>query len=87
MPTVHIPAAMRPVTGDRSTVVVTGETLAAVIDGLEAEFPGIKARLVDGEKLRSGMAVFVDGVMASTGLRTRLKEESEVYFAPAIAGG
>jgi sulfur-carrier protein len=87
MAIVHIPAAMRPVTGDQSTVTVPGETLGKVIEGLEAVFPGIKARLVEGEKLRSGMAVFVDGTMASTSLRTRLSEDSEVYFAPAIAGG
>jgi hypothetical protein len=58
-----------------------------VIDGLDALHPGLKERLVDDGKVRRGFAVFVDNQMPTTGLRTRLGPEAEVYFAPAIAGG
>jgi len=33
------------------------------------------------------MAVFVDGATPTTGLRTKLSPDAEIYFAPAIAGG
>jgi molybdopterin converting factor small subunit len=73
MPVVNIPAAMR--------------GLTEAIESLESSFPGLKARLVEGDRIRPGLAAFVDGVQASAGLKTRLAEASEVYFAPAIAGG
>lgn len=78
---------MRKLTGGQARVEVPGTTLGEAIDQLETLYPGIKGRLVEGEKLRGGLSVFVDDELPLTGLRTRLKPESEVYFAPAIAGG
>lgn len=78
---------MRKLTDGKSQVEVSGATLGEAIDALEALHPGIKTRLVEGEKLRSGMSVFVDNELPLTGLRTKLKPDSEVYFAPAISGG
>lgn len=87
MPTVHIPAAMRAVTGERSTVAVPGGTLGEALDHLEAACPGIGARLLEHGRIRQGLAIFVDGMQVMTGLRTRLEETSEVYFIPAVSGG
>lgn len=87
MATVHIPAAMRRLTNNEAKVIVPGGTLAEVIDGMEERFPGLKARLVEGGKVRGGFQVFVNDQMPNTGLRTRLAPEDEVYFAPALAGG
>lgn len=87
MPTLHIPSAMRALTGGETKVSVTGETLAEAIDALEARYPGMRDRLVEDGKLRGGLALFVDNEMLRSGLRSRLKPESEVYFAPAVAGG
>ena len=42
---------------------------------------------VEDDRLRGGLALFVDGDMPRTGLSTPLKPESEVYLAPAVAGG
>jgi hypothetical protein len=33
------------------------------------------------------MAVFVNGEIPSTGLRARVEPDTEIHFAPAIAGG
>jgi len=41
----------------------------------------------EGERRASGMAVIVDGATPTTGLRTKLSPDAEIYFAPAIAGG
>jgi molybdopterin synthase sulfur carrier subunit len=87
MASVHIPAAMRSLTGGASQAEAPGETLEQVIDALEARYPGLKARLVEDGRLRRGLALFVDGELPLTGLATRLKPDAEVYFAPAIAGG
>ena len=78
---------MRGLCAGAARVAVEGETLAEAIDALETRHPGMRDRLVEEGKLRGGIALFVDDQMLRTGLRTRLKPESEVYFAPAVAGG
>jgi glycerol kinase len=59
------------------------------IDALDAQYPGLKARLVDLEenRLRRNIALVVDGVSSREGLRQKLAENSEVHFVPAISGG
>jgi len=84
---VHIPAAMRVLTGGVEEVSATGNTLGAVIDSLQGAHPGLKSRLVEEGRLRAGLAVFVDGVQVTGGLSARIGEQSEIYFAPAISGG
>src|SRR5207249_9199262 len=87
MPTVHIPAAMRSLTGGEAEVVVSGKTLAEVIDRLEERYPGIKSRMTEAGKLRRGLAAFVNDQSPNAGLQTTVGPEDEIYFAPAIAGG
>ena len=78
---------MRSLTGGEADVDAEGGTLGEVIESLEAAHPGIRARLMEEGRLRSGLAAFVDGANADAGLRTRVAPDSEVYFSPAIAGG
>jgi molybdopterin converting factor small subunit len=87
MATVYVPAPLRTLTRGEAKVSVGGETLREVLDRLEEAYPGLKARLMEGEKLRPGMAIFVDGTIPTNGLRARVGPDSEVHFAPAIAGG
>ena len=87
MAKVNIPAAMRPTAGGAAQVDVEGGTLEAVIDGLESRYPGLRARMVENGRIRSALAVFVDGVQVSHDLRNPVKPDSEIYFAPAISGG
>jgi molybdopterin synthase sulfur carrier subunit len=84
---VAIPAPLRQLTGGATKVSVPGETLGEVIQHLDELHPGIGERLVQNGKVRAGYAVFVDDQLPTTGLRTRLSPDAEVYFAPAIAGG
>ncbi|HZO88974.1 MAG TPA: MoaD/ThiS family protein [Chthonomonadaceae bacterium] len=87
MATVYIPAAMRPAAGGATEAVVPGRTLGEVIENLEAAYPGLKSRLAQEDRLRPGLAAFVNGVSVPPGLSTRVPEDAEIYFAPAIAGG
>ena len=89
MATVFIPRRLRPLSGGCGQVRVEGATVRQVIEALEAECPGIKARLydADGDALARGMAVTVDGVTGELGLLEKVGPESEVHFLPAIAGG
>ncbi len=87
MPVVFIPALLRDLTGGVESLEVPGETVREVIDQLEARYPGVKERLCDGDRLRPGIAVAVDGAISRQRLRHRLDVGSEVHFLPAISGG
>lgn len=89
MPHIFIPSLLRPLARGLADVAVPGATVREVIDALDAQYPGLKARLVDLEenRLRRNIAVVVDGVSSREGLRQKLAENSEVHFVPAISGG
>lgn len=85
MAVVWIPSLLRELTEGQTEVRVPGGTVTAVIDGLEAAYPGIKARLLDGRRLRAGLTVIVDGTPAR--LQTPVDDDSEVHVVPAMSGG
>ncbi|HRF46959.1 MAG TPA: MoaD/ThiS family protein [Anaerolineales bacterium] len=87
MATVWIPAALRPLTGGRATVSAPGGSIRDLIDNLEAAHPGLRARLLDGERLQPGLAVVVDGETSRLKLRQPVKDDSEVHFVAARSGG
>jgi len=78
---------MRNLTQGRESVPIVGSTLREVIDALEANFPGIRARLCDGDAIRPGISVIIDSQVSRAGLAESVNENSEVHFIPAIAGG
>lgn len=87
MAVVFIPSLLRDLTGGTAQLTLPGSTVSEVIDQLDARHPGVKARLVDGERIRPEIAVVVDGAVSRLRLRHRLEEDSEVHFLPAISGG
>lgn len=78
---------MRDLTGGRRQVRAEGRTVAEVIDSLETAFTGIRDRLCQGDRLRPTLIVTVDGSVDKLGLRARLREDSELFFLPAVSGG
>jgi molybdopterin converting factor small subunit len=87
MPTVWIPSLLRPLTAGRETLEVAGATVGEVVADLDARFPGLRARLCDGDRLKPGITVAVDGQMARAGLAEPVGAASEVHFVPSISGG
>jgi sulfur-carrier protein len=87
VPTVFIPPLLTGLTGGQTRLSVPGSSVQEVIDELEARFPGIAERLCEDGRIRPGMAVAVDSVVSTIGLRHHLSETSEVHFLPAISGG
>lgn len=87
---VRIPTILRSYTGDSSSVTAEGATLTEVLDSLEANHPGIKARIVDEDgKLRRFVNVYVaeEDVRFAQGLDTPVKDGAQVSIIPAVAGG
>ena len=87
MPTLWIPAPLRDLTRGKSSVIVSGGTVREAIEDLEVQFPGIKERLCEGDRIRPNISVLVDGHVTHLKLRERLEETSEVHFVIAISGG
>jgi len=87
MVTVHIPTALRVLTQGETQVAVDGSTLREVIANLETRYAGIQERLVEGERLRPGLAVFVNSTSVRPLLSAKIPDSADLYFAPAIAGG
>ncbi|MFF4340313.1 ubiquitin-like small modifier protein 1 [Kitasatospora sp. NPDC001540] len=88
--TVRIPTILRTYTGGAAEVTAEGATLSAVVADLEANHPGIAARLLDDTgKLRRFVNVYVndDDVRFADGLETEVKDGASVSIIPAVAGG
>jgi molybdopterin synthase sulfur carrier subunit len=65
-------------------------SVAALIDALNARFPGILMRLLDDQgNVRRYVNIFVDGedIRGRDGLRTPLSGAKEVVILPSVAGG
>jgi len=87
MAKVFIPTLLRDATCGVAEIEVGGATVRQVIESLEARFPGIAGRLVEGGRLRPNLSVAVDGEVSPLGLSEGVQESSEVHFVQAIKGG
>ena len=87
MARVFVPTLLRSMTGGVGEIEVEGATVREVVEALEARFPGIRDRLVDGARFRPNVSVAVDGEVSPAGLREAVGPDSEVHFVTAIRGG
>jgi molybdopterin converting factor small subunit len=87
--TVSIPTILRTHTGGEKSVQVSGNTLAEVIDSLEADHAGLKARLVKEGVLHRFVNVYVndEDVRFTGGLEAKVADGDNVTILPAVAGG
>ncbi len=87
---VKVPTILRTYTDGSAEVTVTGDTLADAIADLDAQFPGIGARVLDDDgKLRRFVNVYVndDDVRFLEDLATPTPAGTSVSIIPAVAGG
>ena len=87
---VKVPTILRTYTGGEATVSVTGATLADALNDLDAQYPGIGARVLDDQgKLRRFVNVYVndDDVRFLQDLATPTPEGTNISIIPAVAGG
>jgi molybdopterin converting factor small subunit len=88
--TVRIPTILRTYTGGASEVTAEGGTLAEVLDDLERNHSGIKARVLDETgAIRRFVNVYVgnDDVRFLDGLGTPTPAGTSISVIPAVAGG
>ena len=87
---VLVPTPLQNLTGGQAEVAVEGGTIRQVVNGLEAQFPGIKGRLCDESgKLRRFVNVYVNNedIRFQQDEDTEVNDGDELSIIPAIAGG
>ncbi len=87
---VRIPTPLRRLTNEQAEVTANGQVLREVIDDLESQFPGIKARLCNEDgTLRRFINIYVnkEDVRFLAGEDTPVKDGDEISIIPAMAGG
>ncbi len=87
---VKVPTILRTYTGGSAEVTVSGATLADALADLDAQYPGIGARVLDDDgRLRRFVNVYVndDDVRFLEDLATPTPDGSNVSIIPAVAGG
>ena len=86
---VRIPTILRTYTGGAKTVEGSRATLDELLNNLDKEHSGLRERLVDSEKLRRFVNVYLndEDVRFLSGLETPVKDGDTVTVLPAVAGG
>jgi molybdopterin synthase sulfur carrier subunit len=87
---VRIPTILRTYTGGDSEVTAEGADLGDVLDNLDENFPGIKARVLDDAgDLRRFVNVYVgnEDVRFLDSLGTATPAGTQISIIPAVAGG
>jgi sulfur-carrier protein len=87
---VKIPTQLRAAAGGEAETEVDGATVQEVLDGLFARHDELRSRLYDDDGgLRRFVNVYVAGedIRFLDGLKTPVKDGSELTILPAVAGG
>lgn len=87
---VRIPTPLRRMTNGQDKVELPAAALSELIETLEADYPGIKERLIDENgELRYFVNIYLNGedVRFLQGLDTAAAAGDEISIVPAVAGG
>ncbi|MBI16548.1 MAG: hypothetical protein CMK60_02630 [Proteobacteria bacterium] len=84
---VWIPSQIQGLTNGQSVVEIAGGNLRQVIKRLDESYPGIACFLIEGDMLKTGIVVAINGEISHLGLYECVTPGSEIHFLPNLAGG
>jgi molybdopterin converting factor small subunit len=85
--TIRIASPLRSYTAGAATVAGTGTTLAAVLEHLEAHYPGMRFRMIDEQqRIRPHVRLFVNNSEARE-LSAAVRDGDTVHLICALSGG
>jgi molybdopterin synthase sulfur carrier subunit len=84
---VFLPSGLRRIAGGKGELSASGDTVREIIDDLDQQFPGLRDRLCDGDRLKPGLSVVVGSTFAAEGLLQPVPDDGEVHFLPSVGGG
>ena len=84
---VTIPSPLRSYTQGRAEVIASGATFEELLNCLDADFPGIRFRMIDEQdRVRRHIRLFVNREQVID-LSHRLRDDDEVQIVCALSGG
>jgi len=84
---VWIPSQLHAYTGGASRAWASGATIAAVLDDLDRQYPGLKFRVIDEQaRVRPHMRLFV-GKAPARDVRAAMADGEELMIFGALSGG
>jgi molybdopterin converting factor small subunit len=84
---IFIPSALRSYTDQQDEVEAEGNTLADLLSGLNARFPGLRFRIIDEQdQIRTHIKIFVNQEQARD-LDVPLQPGDEISILLALSGG
>ncbi|MBI1884072.1 MAG: MoaD/ThiS family protein [Chlamydiae bacterium] len=87
---VRVPTPLRKLTNGQGEIPVNAKNIAELIENLEKNYPGMKARLCDDSgNVRKFINIFIneEDIRFKQNMQTTVKEGDDVSIVPAIAGG
>ena len=87
MARVSIPLLLKDLTDGAREVEVAGDTLAEIVNTLDALYPGIAAKIHTDGKISPNVALTVDGKIATQGPATPVRPDAKVSILPVFGGG
>ncbi len=84
---VLIPSQLTSYTDGATRVPAAGATVGAVLDDLDARFPGLRFRVIDEQdRVRRHMRIFI-GQAETRSVTTPVAEDAELMIFGALSGG
>ncbi len=86
---VRIPTPLQRLTHGKEEVEGKSGTIIQLIKELETDYPGILERIVEGDKIRRFVNIYIneEDIRFLQAEQTMVKDGDEVSIIPAIAGG
>ena len=87
MHAVRVPSPLRSYTAGAAQVQVAGDSIAAILDGLERAHPGMRFRMIDEQnRIRPHIRIFVNQREVGS-LDETLAGDDVVHLICALSGG
>ena len=87
---VRVPTPLMKLTDNKSEVTADGSNITEILNNLESQFAGIKARICEDDGTpRRFINIYLneDDIRFLEGEKTAVKDGDEISIIPAIAGG
>jgi sulfur-carrier protein len=84
---VIIPSPLHSYTGEKRSIEVAGATVAALLDDMDAQYPGMRFRVIDEQgNIRRHLKIFVNRQQIRS-LDVALDMNDEIVLVAALSGG
>ena len=86
---VHIPNPLRQHTQNQAVVAAKGDSVQALLEDLETNFPGFSKRIFENGRVRRFINIYLndEDIRYLDDTATQVKPGDELCIIPAVAGG